>query len=73
MQPRKRDENMWSFSRVPEYNWLKGAVLDKPVHIIRRTLEALPFVLNFMQKKKEANKISLNIANKYSRKKAVHA
>lgn len=61
------------FTVVPEYNWLKGAVLDKPMHIIRKTFKALLFVLNFMQNKKEANKISLNISNKHSGKRAVCA
>ena len=40
------------FTLVPEYAWLTTSLLDKPVHVTGKPLEALLYVFNFHAKKK---------------------
>ena len=54
------------FTLVPEYAWLTTSLLDKPVHVTGKPLEALLYVFNFHAKKKKF------ISNSLRGKKGVH-
>ena len=65
-QPRNEMNTCGPSTLVPEYAWLKSSVLDKPVHVTGKPLEALLYAFNFMSKKKKF------ISNSLRGKKAVH-